>query len=225
MFEDIKKEPEDILSGVDKGVVPPPNLPIATTPPSGVPTSPKPLGEGGPQVTPLPLAGGEKPQIAAPTEVEEPKVFWKKFLIAIGVLVVIAGGIMAAYVIGKRPAAKPEASTEVGAPEAAAPTAPSKPEVVPEIPETPAVEIAPAAPVDTDGDGLTDDEETALGTNPASVDSDNDGLTDREEVKVYLTDPLNPDTDADTYPDGVEVKNGYDPKGPGKLFTVPAPQE
>ncbi|MFN3301820.1 MAG: hypothetical protein ACK413_02220 [Patescibacteria group bacterium] len=67
---------------------------------------------------------------------------------------------------------------------------------------------------DSDGDGLTDEEEKKLGTNPYSVDSDQDGLFDREEVKVYQTDPLNPDTDNDGYSDGQEVKSGYDPKNP-----------
>jgi hypothetical protein len=74
------------------------------------------------------------------------------------------------------------------------------------------------APKDSDGDGLSDDEEKKLGTNPNSPDSDNDGLTDREEVKVYGTNPLNADTDGDGYTDGAEVKGGYNPKGPGKLY-------
>ncbi len=80
-------------------------------------------------------------------------------------------------------------------------------------------ETAPvfAQPKDSDQDGLTDDEEKQLGTNPNSVDSDDDGLFDREEVKVYQTDPLNSDTDGDGFSDGDEVKDGYNPKGTGKL--------
>ncbi len=57
--------------------------------------------------------------------------------------------------------------------------------------------------VDTDGDGLTDGEETNLGTDPNNPDSDGDGLTDGEEVLVVddsnteavpenATDPLDP---------------------------------
>ncbi|MBO6589852.1 MAG: gliding motility-associated C-terminal domain-containing protein [Muricauda sp.] len=42
--------------------------------------------------------------------------------------------------------------------------------------------------VDTDGDGLTDGEETELGTNPNDADTDGDGLTDGEEVLV-VDDP------------------------------------
>jgi hypothetical protein len=74
--------------------------------------------------------------------------------------------------------------------------------------------------VDSDQDGLTDEEEEALGMKINSVDSDDDGLFDREEVKVYKTDPLNPDTDGDGYLDGEEVKNGYNPKGAGKLYEI-----
>lgn len=45
---------------------------------------------------------------------------------------------------------------------------------------------------DTDGDGLTDDEEAVLGTRPDSIDTDGDGLMDGVEVAVGL-DPLTPD--------------------------------
>lgn len=87
------------------------------------------------------------------------------------------------------------------------------------------VEIPPNIPppvgLDTDGDGLTDDQEIALGTDPVKIDTDGDGLTDREEVEIYFTDPLNPDTDGDGYTDGDEVRNGYNPKGPGKLLILP----
>jgi hypothetical protein len=38
---------------------------------------------------------------------------------------------------------------------------------------------------------------------------------------VWHTDPLNPDTDGDGFKDGDEVKNGFNPLGPGKLLTPP----
>lgn len=51
--------------------------------------------------------------------------------------------------------------------------------------------------VDTDGDGLSDVDETPVhGTNPLDADSDDDGLTDGEEV-LQGTNPLDPDTDSD----------------------------
>jgi len=75
-------------------------------------------------------------------------------------------------------------------------------------------------PIDSDQDGLTDEEEKLLGTSISEVDTDKDGLFDREEVKVYLTDPNNPDSDGDGYLDGDEVKGGYNPNGPGKLYEI-----
>lgn len=52
------------------------------------------------------------------------------------------------------------------------------------------------------------------------LDSDQDGLTDEEE-RVFGTDPLNADTDGDGYSDGAEVKSGYNPlqKAPGDKLT------
>ncbi len=58
---------------------------------------------------------------------------------------------------------------------------------------------------DLDGDGLLNDEEKRIGTDPLNPDTDGDGLKDGEEVKVYKTDPLNPDTDGDRLRDGDEV--------------------
>lgn len=43
------------------------------------------------------------------------------------------------------------------------------------------------------------------------VDSDSDGLSDDEEVGIYKTNPLLADTDNDGYLDGEEVKNSYSP--------------
>lgn len=52
------------------------------------------------------------------------------------------------------------------------------------------------------------------------VDSDQDGLSNEEE-RLYKTDPQKRDTDGDSYSDGVEVKSGYDPLKPApgdKIF-------
>ncbi len=51
----------------------------------------------------------------------------------------------------------------------------------------------------------------------SSVDTDGDGLTDAEETTTYHTNPNLRDTDGDGFSDGEEVKNGYNPNGPGKL--------
>lgn len=82
-------------------------------------------------------------------------------------------------------------------------------------------DAGPVAVIDSDGDGLSNEEERAAGTSVAKPDTDSDGLGDREEVKVYDTDPKNADTDGDGYKDGDEVKNGYNPNGTGKLLQIP----
>ena len=57
---------------------------------------------------------------------------------------------------------------------------------------------------DPDGDGLTNAEEEALGTDPNDADSDDDGLSDGEEVNAVGTDPLDFDSDGDGLADGLE---------------------
>jgi hypothetical protein len=94
--------------------------------------------------------------------------------------------------------------------------------------------------LDTDGDGLPDWWEIATGLDPtdpagnngANGDPDGDGLTNKEEYEYpgkgpfgilvdngsapyYSTDPQNPDTDEDGYPDGWEVSNNHDPTDGG----------
>lgn len=80
-------------------------------------------------------------------------------------------------------------------------------------------------PIDTDADGLADDEEATHGTDPQNWDSDGDSLNDGDEVLVWQTDPMNPDTDGDTYLDGEEVKAGYNPSGPGRFTAPPQPEQ
>ena len=66
---------------------------------------------------------------------------------------------------------------------------------------------------DMDGDGLTDDEEKELGTDPKNPDTDNDGVSDGDEKKDG-TDPQNPDSDNDGLKDGEEKELGTDPNNP-----------
>ncbi len=76
-------------------------------------------------------------------------------------------------------------------------------------------------PIDADGDGLDDERETSIGTDPKNWDTDGDELSDGDEVIIWKTDPINPDTDADTFSDGSEVRAGYSPTGAGRLFEPP----
>ena len=96
--------------------------------------------------------------------------------------------------------------------------------------------------LDSDGDGLTDLEEGALGTDPADPDSDDDGLLDGAEGPVDsdgdgLVDPLDPDDDNDGLPtveegdadidgDGLGNHLDLDSDGDGALDAVdPAPYD
>lgn len=96
----------------------------------------------------------------------------------------------------------------------------NQPEANADIPNT-NVPSVDNTTLDTDSDGLTDAQERTLGTDINNADTDNDGLFDGEEYKIYKTDPLNLDTDGDTFSDGIEVHNGYNPKGSGKLLELP----
>jgi hypothetical protein len=97
---------------------------------------------------------------------------------------------------------------------------------------------------DRDGDGLSDTQEQALGTDPNNPDTDGDSLRDGDEVLIYKTDPKNRDTDGDilsdsdeinvyrTNPllrdtdgdgidDGVEIATGTDPRVPNPRTATP----
>ncbi|MEI6089674.1 MAG: OmpA family protein [bacterium] len=67
---------------------------------------------------------------------------------------------------------------------------------------------------DLDGDGLIDEEEARLGTDPLNPDTDGDGLLDGEEVYTYKTDPKDKDTDDGGINDGAEVLHGTNPLDP-----------
>ncbi|HZX12763.1 MAG TPA: thrombospondin type 3 repeat-containing protein, partial [Candidatus Nanoarchaeia archaeon] len=54
--------------------------------------------------------------------------------------------------------------------------------------------------VDSDGDGMPDEMERQMGTNPLKQDSDNDGFDDLYEVQ-HGTDPMNPDDPPKNNPD------------------------
>ena len=83
-----------------------------------------------------------------------------------------------------------------------------------------------AGVTDTDMDGLTDDYEKQIHTDPTQADSDHDGLSDSLETTLG-TNPLSNDTDLDGLTDDAEVRYGTNPlaadagTGPG---AAPAPQ-
>ncbi len=66
--------------------------------------------------------------------------------------------------------------------------------------------------LDADNDGLTNQFEAMIGSNPTVADTDMDGLTDGFEATVG-SDPLRMDTDLDGFTDGMEVQYGTNPLG------------
>ncbi|MGE5377057.1 MAG: DPP IV N-terminal domain-containing protein [Bacteroidota bacterium] len=70
---------------------------------------------------------------------------------------------------------------------------------------------AAAGQQDTDGDGLTNQQEAQIGTDPNNADTDRDGLLDGMEVNQTHTNPLVPDSDGDGLLDGDEVNRGTNP--------------
>ncbi len=74
---------------------------------------------------------------------------------------------------------------------------------------------------DSDGDGLLDGEEIAIGTDPGNWDTDGDGRNDWHEVTgggPIPTDPFDPDTDDDGLLDSAEVF-GSNPTNPANCDT------
>jgi len=102
---------------------------------------------------------------------------------------------------------------------------------------TQVVTIVIGTETDSDNDGLTDEEEAVIGTDPLDPDTDEDGLTDGEEVlgedddstegvpegvsdPLDICDPLNADSSCNTDPDNDGLSNeeeaeaGTDPNNP-----------
>ena len=79
----------------------------------------------------------------------------------------------------------------------------------------PGGELGTAGPVDSDGDGLSDEEETNIhSTDPLVVDTDGDGLNDGDEVAAN-SNPLEMDSDGGGTWDGFEAARGTDPTNAG----------
>lgn len=80
----------------------------------------------------------------------------------------------------------------------------------PDEPFTPVVAQDPWLNQDADGDGLSNQTEIILGTNPYSGDTDWDGVSDSQEL-ARGTEPLQPDTDRDGICDGADLCLGNNP--------------
>jgi hypothetical protein len=139
-------------------------------------------------------------------------------LIIFGGVVLIGGLIYAAYVFMIKPAAKQPATpvTQTESPVIESPVVeePVTPVVTPVV--TPEVATSTTnETISTSTDLLPEEQTTSFVPSVVStIDSDFDGLTDDEE-KLIGTNPNLADTDNDSYLDIAELKSGYNPLNAG----------
>lgn len=134
-------------------------------------------------------------------------------LIIAGGIILIGGLIYAAYVFMIKPAAKqpvaPEVQIEVPVVETPIVTEPIVPVVAPVV--TPEIVATTTETVSTSTELLPEEKNTSFVPSVVStIDSDFDGLTDDEE-KLIGTNPNLADTDNDSFLDIAELKSGYNP--------------
>ncbi|MFH1426845.1 MAG: hypothetical protein ABIG66_05470 [Candidatus Kerfeldbacteria bacterium] len=172
-----------------------------------------PMGQEGPMLQPRESEGVAGPKREAERKVGRGSRMRLMIIVVAAIVVVVAGGVT--YYVITRGDGSTQTPTNTDALNQIAP-------VIEETPvDTEQAQPEAAGPVmDSDGDGLLDSREAELGTDPQLVDTDNDLLTDKQEVEIYKTDPNNKDTDGDGYKDGEEVRNFFNPNGPGKLLEV-----
>lgn len=188
-----------------------------------------PVPEAKPQITtpPVDLGYGDMPQTAAggaTYKVQGPS-FLRTALLFVVAIVLIAGVIgglywvYSSFIKGRTSSTPSEPQAPTTVVDTPVPDTSTETETQPDI--TQDDQILFGEVLDTDGDGLSDEQERSMGTDPNNWDSDSDELSDYNEVEVWKTNPLLADTDGDGYLDGSEVNNGYSPTGPGRIFQPP----
>lgn len=231
MFDD-NQEPKDMFADVPDNT-PKPAQPAAASVANPVPAAPV---QPAPQPQQMPQQQVISPAQAMQYETPKSSGAWRIIVIVTISLICMGAAGYAAYRFMVRDAVSQQVSDVIGGGETESDEEEDSPATTDDEEtdegkggdeneetdeETNDDDDGPTAVVDSDGDGLSNDEEREAGTSVAKPDTDGDGLGDREEVKVYDTDPKETDTDGDGYIDGDEVKNGYNPNGEGKLLQLP----
>lgn len=183
------------------------------------------------RLRPVAVEGGALPEplseilpLKPGAEISQPLLSKKGIFLALGGVVIIALIVGTGWVLLRLPKKSPALLPAVAPAPVVVPVSeptPAPAEIIPPV-EEPLLGIQVKPAIDTDEDGLMDEEEATVGTSAQNPDTDSDGLTDYEEIMVWKTNALNPDTDGDGYPDGSEIKNGYNPNGQGKLLEIPS---
>lgn len=233
-------EPDDMLAPTEGSEVPsaldagilrpksaepadPANFPPAARPALSVPSAP-----ASPSRPPVDNFSGLPPEFENQTAPEAAHGGGNRgaltAIIIFVVLLIVGGGGLWIYLSFVRnsdaqpaPVVTPAQPTPAPAP-APAPTPTPAPEAAPVATTSLENQILDGRPLDTDNDGIPDEEEKRSATDSLNWDTDGDGLSDGDEIYTWKTDALKADTDADGYKDGEEIRNGYNPRGPGKLF-------
>ena len=211
-------EPDDMFAGVEK-----PSANRAPEPPNALKSGflkPK----DGPTVLPNPDYTSPGFSATAPKSAKAPMdlgILKKALMALLGVLFGYGGWFAYGKFVASRDAEDAklppfESPSEVNNEQKneSASTAPTTTEV--------AQNVIQSATLDTDMDGLTDEEEKKLGTDPNKPDTDGDLVPDMDEARVWMTNPLKADSDGDGYIDSAEIIKGYNPNGEGK-FAPPIP--
>lgn len=223
-------EPQDMFEGTDTGgtLPPPPMDALSSSPQVSSATALnagilKPKASEPPSYTTPPVMAGEN-------TIKEPKlsrgIMFTIMALVIAFVLIGSGWFVYHIFTKKTPEIVVPPNPEINVPPTEVPIVePTSPVPVVDVTQTTSSdavdrEIIVGESPDSDGDGLKDDREKELGTDPSDWDSDKDDLSDGEEMFIWHTNPKVADTDGDTYKDGAEVKAGYNPSGPGRLAEI-----
>lgn len=177
------------------------SMPQTTVPTASQPSAPLPIViPEKPKLPPKPVVSVQPAPVGATTTtLKPPRPAWVIPVIVAGIAVVLGGGGTLAYFVFKpqppSPEPQPPQIAVVSSTESVATT------TVEESTKPPEPIVAPKSASLIAPHTFTD-----------SLDGDSDGVTDVEE-ELWLTNPTVADTDGDTYPDGVELRNLYNPIG------------
>ncbi|MEK7508623.1 MAG: thrombospondin type 3 repeat-containing protein [Patescibacteria group bacterium] len=194
--------------------------PTALPATAGTPTQPVPtvsVGSVGVTNNVAPIAGSPlAPHRATAAKLQQPKFI----ILIVSIFLVIGVAGFAFYYIRQAQQAKAPPLPPAGGTPTGTPTVPSG-DASGSVGATPAIPPPPVVPVSTPEVVAPTPSSVILPLKnyTTSLDSDNDGLTDEEE-KLFGADLQKPDTDEDGYPDNTELTNLYNPLGfkPEKLI-------